>query len=224
MVFVTGDTHIPIDINKLTAKSFPQQKELTKEDFVIICGDCGVVWDNGREDIYWRKWLNDKPFTTLFVDGNHENFALLNKFPVVDFHGGKAHQISSSIFHLMRGEHFILNGKSFFVMGGASSHDKEHRKEGLSWWSEELPSAEEYAHAFAILEKHNWQADYILSHCAPTSIQFELGSSYQPDELTDFLQMVKHRCNFKKWFFGHYHQDIASDTFFCLYNNIIRLK
>lgn len=39
MIYVTGDTHANIDIAKLNTTKFPQQKELTKNDFVIICGD-----------------------------------------------------------------------------------------------------------------------------------------------------------------------------------------
>mgnify|MGYP003293144425 CR=1 FL=1 len=28
---------------------FPEQKEMTKDDFVIICGDFGGVWNRGEE-------------------------------------------------------------------------------------------------------------------------------------------------------------------------------
>lgn len=38
MVFVTGDTHIPIDIHKLNTKKFPEQTNLTRADFVIVLG------------------------------------------------------------------------------------------------------------------------------------------------------------------------------------------
>lgn len=85
MIYITGDTHIPIDIHKLSTSNFGEQKVLTKEDVVIICGDFGGVWDNSKEEMYWRKWLDDKSFTTLFVDGNHENFPLLYKFDEVDY-------------------------------------------------------------------------------------------------------------------------------------------
>jgi len=43
MIFITGDTHIPIDVQKLNDKSFPKQKELTERDYLIICGDFGGV-------------------------------------------------------------------------------------------------------------------------------------------------------------------------------------
>lgn len=39
MVFITGDTHANIDISKLNSKNFSRQKTLTKNDYLIICGD-----------------------------------------------------------------------------------------------------------------------------------------------------------------------------------------
>jgi predicted phosphodiesterase len=82
LIYVCGDTHIPIDIFKLSVGNFPEQKQMTKDDYIIIAGDFGGVWNNSKEELYWRKWLNDKNFTTLFVDGNHENFELSNNhFP-----------------------------------------------------------------------------------------------------------------------------------------------
>ena len=41
MIYITGDTHIPTDVGKLSSKRFPEQKNLTKNDYVIICGDFG---------------------------------------------------------------------------------------------------------------------------------------------------------------------------------------
>lgn len=82
--------------------------------------------------MWWRSWLNDRPFTTLFVDGNHEIFDLLNAYPVENWHGGKIHRIAPSIIHLMRGQLFDIEGKSFFTMGGAESHDREFRTIGIS--------------------------------------------------------------------------------------------
>ena len=39
-VYVTGDTHGDW-MNRLKTDSFPEQKEMTKDDYVIICGDFG---------------------------------------------------------------------------------------------------------------------------------------------------------------------------------------
>jgi hypothetical protein len=67
--------------------------------------------------------LEEKPFTTLFGSGNHENFDLLAEYPVEDWHGGKVQRIRPSVIHLMRGQVYSIQGKTFFTMGGASSHD-----------------------------------------------------------------------------------------------------
>ena len=201
MVFITGDTHIPTDIQKLSTTRFPVQKKLTEKDYLIICGDFGGVWSNSNEEIYWRKWLNNKNFLTLFIDGNHENFDLLKEFPVVDFNGGKAHKITDKIFHLMRGQIYTIDNNKIFTFGGASSHDKEYRKEGTNWWSDEMPTNEEYDEAIRNLELENWDVDYIITHCTATSIQRQIDCSYEENVLTDFLESIKEKSNYKKWLF-----------------------
>ena len=75
MVYITGDTHA--NFSRFEEDKFPIQKEMTKNDYVIICGDFGGVWTFEEEssiEKYWLDWLNERNFTTLFVDGNHENF------------------------------------------------------------------------------------------------------------------------------------------------------
>ena len=171
-IYLTGDTHAKF--NRFTTDNFPEQKNLTKDDYVIICGDFGGVWNylgETNEEKYWLDWLNKKPFTTLFVDGNHENFERLNKYPRMKYHGGMVHRIRDSVLHLMRGYVFDFDGKKFFTFGGAKSHDiqdgildpKDYptlselvkvynirtrfgemlRIKGISWWKEELPTKAE---------------------------------------------------------------------------------
>lgn len=221
MIYITGDTHIPIDINKLSTSNFPEQKQMTKNDYVIICGDFGGVWNNSKEEIYWRKWLNEKKFTTLFVDGNHENFNLLNQYPIEYWHGGKVHKIMSSIYHLIRGQVFDINGYKIFTMGGAFSHDKEWRKEGESWWADEMPSKSEYEEGMNNLDKVNWNVDYVISHTASKEIIRKI-SNYKTDELNSFFSIIDKRLNFKHWYFGHFHNDKDIDNKHTLaYYNII---
>lgn len=246
-VFITGDTHG--DFRRFRTDIFYEQKELTKEDIVLICGDFGL-WDDSPSERYWLNWLEDKPFTTAFVSGNHENYELLATFPVQEWHGGQAQLLRPSVLHLMRGQMFGLCGKRFFTMGGASSHDiedgvlepedpqfkqkyKRLTKQGAlfrvnhrSWWKEELPSQEEYQTARATLERYGWETDYIITHCCPTSVQDALsGGMYQADELTDFFDEVRQKCQFKYWFFGHYHENtVVWQKYVLLYEQIIKLK
>ena len=246
-IFITGDTHGEFD--RFREKVFYEQSALTKEDFVIICGDFGGVWDGSKEEQGWLDWLEAKPFTILFVSGNHENFDLMADYAVEDWHGGKVQRIRPSVIHLLRGQVYDIQGRTFFTMGGGSSHDIDDgilepddpqfrrkcrmlnhqgalfRINHQSWWREELPSGEEYQTARENLEKHNWAVDYIVTHCGPTSVQDSVGKGfYKADALTDFLDEVAERCRFRHWFFGHYHDNqVIHGKFALLYEQIIEV-
>lgn len=68
-------------------------------------------------------FLERRPFTTLFIAGNHENYDALRTYPLEDWHGGKIRRIRPSVLLLERGQVFDVGGKRIFAMGGASSHD-----------------------------------------------------------------------------------------------------
>lgn len=249
MIYCTGDTHG--NWNRFSTDIFPEQKEMTRDDFVIICGDFGL-WADTKEEKYWLDWLNDKPFTTLFIDGNHENFTRLNnEFEVVGFHGGKAHKVRDNIYHLIRGYVFDICDKKIFTFGGAKSHDiddgiidpanfktkkdfqeeykhwvkagKIFRVNNVSWWKEEMPTAEEMAFGLKTLAAHNFKVDFIITHCCPQQV-VSMFSPYKADELTEYFDAVAEKTKFKKWFFGHYHDNrqIMCD-YVMLYEQIIRI-
>ena len=247
-IFITGDAHG--DFTRFKKNIFYEQAELTKDDCVIIAGDFGGVWDGSAGERHWLDWLEAKSFTTLFVSGNHENFDMLAEFPTEEWHGGKVRRVRPSIIHLLRGQIYEIQGKTFFTTGGASSHDISggilepddpqlkrkcrvldhrgalYRVNHRSWWKEELPSQEEYQTTRASLDHHDWQVDYIVTHCGPTSVQAELsGKSYKADALTDSLDEVAGRCQFRNWFLGHYHTNAAiRKKFAVLYEQIIQLN
>lgn len=226
MFYITGDTHIPIDIQKLAPENFELQNNLTRNDYVIICGDFGGVWDNSKIRLEYLQWLNDRNFTTLFVDGNHENFDALYSMPVSPWKGGKVHYIRDNIIHLMRGQIFDIDGTRFFTMGGGNSMDKAFRTIHQSWWPQEMPSEDEYRAAYAGLKTAGYKVDYIISHTAPSSVieKYSLKNHYE-QELTDFFQDIMQKTQFKKWFFGHFHDDIIlNDKFSLMYNKIYDLQ
>lgn len=246
MIYITGDCHG--DYLRFSTENFPEQKQMTKEDYMIIAGDFGF-WKNDREQYYWMKWLQNKPFTTLWVDGNHENFDLLSTYPVEMWNGGEVQYISPSILHLRRGQVFEIDGYKIFTFGGASSHDisggilekddphflekrrylnqnhKLYRINHESWWKEELPSQEEMDTGIRNLEKHHNKVDYIITHCCATSTQALMSAGlFKSDILTDYLEEIRVNTDFKRWYFGHYHDNKAiNDKEILLYEQIIRL-
>lgn len=222
MIYLTGDTHANLDIGKLNTKNFPQQKDLTKNDFLIICGDFGLVWDGSAREIYWQDWLSSRNYTTLFVDGNHENFDILRRMPLSEKFGGQVREIAPDIYHLERGQVLTIDGKKIFVMGGARSVDKDSRIEHLSWWKEEMPAIWEMDRALSALEAVNWEVDYVVTHCAPRSVQQMISPWYENDPMVSFLERVRQDLKFKRWYFGHYHTDRqVNEQFIALYNKVV---
>lgn len=224
-IFVTGDTHRDIDIRKLSSGDFIQQETLTKDDFVVILGDFGCVWSGEPEDSYWLDWLENKNFTTLFVDGNHENFDRLYDYPIDKWNGGKIRKIRSSVFHLVRGQVFEIDKLKVFTMGGATSIDKEFREEGISWWAQELPSPEEYEEAEQNLYKVNWNVDVVLTHTASTKRMIDMGYLKENSDLNQFFDMLEEKLRFKVWYYGHFHEErnMEGGKFRARYNSIERL-
>ena len=212
-IFLTGDTHG--DFSRFRPDIFYEQIGLTKDDCTIICGDFGGIWDGSPEEQGQLDWLEQRPYTTLFVSGNHENYDLLAQYPVEEWRAGAAGSALEPDDPLFKKKCRRLNAR------GAM-----YRVNHQSWWAAELPSEEEYQTARDNLGKHGWEVDYIITHCCPSSVQDELSSGfYQADALTDFLDEIAQRCRFRYQFFGHYHTNkVIREKFVLLYEQIIKLK
>lgn len=222
MVFVTGDCHGEID--RFLPEQFPQIKELTRSDSIIIAGDFGFLWTGDEEDQRILDQIEALGPMILFVDGNHENFDLLSEYPVEEWRGGSVHVLRPHILHLMRGQMYTIEGKRFFTFGGAKSTDKMYRRKGVSWWEEELANADEMMAGAATMEKNGWECNYIITHCAPEKIRLSLGGDYEGDYLTAYLEQIWRNCRYDAWFCGHYHMDRMVNEKFCiLYEEIKRI-
>lgn len=146
----------------------------------------------------------------------------------------------------MCGQIFQLCGKKFFVFGGAKSHDTDagildpeapdfkkkldkewrtYRVNHISWWKEEMASEEKMEEGLRNLSRYNNEVDFIISHCCATSTQVQfVDKTFSADSMTDYLELVKQWVNFKKWFFGHYHENKNIDSKEILINEqIIRI-
>lgn len=232
-VWVTGDVHGSIDIGKLSGRRWPEGKGLTRDDLLIVCGDFGMPWDGSNRERYWLGWLAERPWTTLFVDGNHECFPYLADLPVTERWGGhvQAYPEWPSIVHLMRGEVYQLGDLRVFAMGGASSHDKEWRVEGWSWFPEELPSFEELERGEKNLDAAGWDVDLVVSHCCSSRMLPEAlgaagvgGGCEGRDRLNEWFDTLEDRLGYRQWFFGHYHADVQLDEWHRLiYRDIVRV-
>lgn len=225
-IFITGDIHgypIRLTDEKLNLSGVT----LTKGDKLIICGDFGLPWYNDEEDLKCLAWLSERPFEILFIDGNHENFDLLNSFPVEKRYGGKVHRICDNVYHLMRGEVYRIDGRTFFTFGGATSSDRHMREAHISWWEEEIYGREESLKAIRNLIRAGYKVDYVITHTAPERFSSHLDVHSQGVEacpVARLLSDLSGKIECKKWYFGHFHVDVdINDAATCVYERIIKI-
>ena len=236
--FITGDTHggyggFSGEMKRFSAYEKMLDK-LNKDDYLIIAGDFGFIWkafQSDKDEERWLRYFDSFGFTTLFIDGNHENFDRLDKMEVSEFKGGKVHKISDSVYHLMRGQIYDFDGVKIFTMGGALSIDKEWRTPGISWWKQELITQKDFDEAMKNLAKVDFSVDFVITHTCPQSIvPYALnGKPYNPtwhDESCVYLQKIYEKIKFKKWYFGHWHEELLEigDEFITLWHDIVEIK
>ena len=136
--FIFGDLHDDYNGEAifLTNEKFPEQKELAKEDILFQLGDFGMVWYYPEVREKYKKEqnkLNDianRKFTLLVIPGNHENYDLINKLPIIEKWGGKVYEMKlkkNSIYFALRGEVYTIDNKKYFVFGGAKTQKEENR-------------------------------------------------------------------------------------------------
>ena len=225
MVYITGDTHGDISWFKN-----PKLKKLGEKDILIICGDFGFLWNPKSEaEKKNLEILKSKKYTICFLDGAHENFDVLDAYTPYRWKGGNAHKIANNIFHLMRGEIFTLDNKTFFVMGGGESDDRDMREPGVSWWEEEMPNAEEIKNAEDNLKDANYNVNYILSYEAPAVakdfLKLHLKEAAKISPLNTYLQELTKNVDYYHWYFGSLHTDLQiSKKMTAVFNEIHEIR
>lgn len=208
MLYVTGDTHG--DFSRF--KKFKKDKELTKDDYVLILGDAGILW---TEDLHNRrtiKHLDKLPFTTLFVEGNHTCYPKYKLYPTIKWNGGNVTMLSDSVIHLQRGQVFTIDNKKIFTFGGALSIDRQYRIKDVTWFEEEVPNYKEEIEGLINLELNSYKVDYIFSHDCSESIFQDILYKYKlwnlgTYSLRKYFENISKIVDFRHWYFGHYHYD-----------------
>lgn len=222
--FLKGDIHG----NLFEIIDFINRFNLGKNDNIIILGDCGIAWRKDKKDLdqnikLWNEYGNGVKL--YFIDGNHENFNILNSLPIENNMG----KIADNIYHLRRGQVYEFENKKILVCGGADSIDKYRRIENFTWWKEEAISQE------TIDDIPAGHYDYVLTHCCPRSIfdnnRVYLSTLQFLDEnkinhnSEDMLEQLKNKITFDHWFFAHYHINRNLDEkFTCLFEDFREVR
>ena len=224
MIYITGDTHGDISCFKN-----PKLNKLGEKDILIVCGDFGFIWNpHDKTERKNLEYLKKRKYTICFVDGAHENFDILNSYKPYRWKGGNTHKIADNIYHLMRGEIFTFEGKSFFVMGGGESDDAYMREENVSWWESELPTAEDMRNGVRNIKDTEKNINYILTYEPPTVAKDILKQRTNQNiiisPLNTYLQELMENVQYMHWYFGSLHLDLnISKKMTAVFNEIIQV-
>lgn len=224
MIYVTGDMH-----GEQERFSDPRLRKLKRGDYLIVCGDFGFLWEGSAAERAFIRKLSKKKFTTLFIDGAHENFSVLDSYEVSKWNGGKVHLISDKVIHLMRGQIYEIDDQTIFTMGGGVSSDIDLRFENEMWSEREVPSREELVEGVDNLEKYDANVDLVITHEPPAKLK-EFMTLKDKSEvgitgLNTYLEEMSGVVTFSHWYFGSLHIDKYIDkTHSCVFRNIVEAK
>lgn len=197
MLYCTGDTHGEI-IKRFSFRRNPELRTLTDNDTMFILGDFGLPFgpQTMKETKNVFDFLMEKPWTTIVIGGNHEDYDFWESCPQTQIYDGAARQakIGNILYPIFFIDHItILNieEKHILCIPKAESHDiwnlldpndtnfkrqkRILRKANLwfrvkhqTWWPQEKMDINEN---IDFMEQHEKEYfDYILSHDAPSLI------------------------------------------------------
>ncbi len=207
MIYITGDMHG--DISRFDDRAL---KKLKKKDTLFVCGDFGFVWDGDAQEKKLLEKLGKKKYTIAFLDGRHENYDLLDRYPVSEWNGGRVQVISGNLIHLLRGEIYKVEGKTFFTFGGGESPDHDIRAGAGTFWEAETPTPAQLQNAADNLTLHENHVDYILTH-EPSGKANGFFSVDKPSNGVNLLlNRFEETVSFTRWYFGCLHLDRSMST------------
>jgi len=225
MILATADLHGQHDFRKLDNHRIVSDFGRLPE-FVFVAGDFGVPWSNNpedRQDLYMKKWYEEKPYDLIVIPGNHSNYNRIEMMPREMYHGGWARRYGKNIVFIEKNQILEVEGKTFYCFGGADSTDKEGRVMFESWWPQEQATYADFIEMASLLDRldnNRKEVDYVITHTCPTKIVKAL---YRNDRFNDstskILDYLDGQIKFKHWYFGHMHEDkTLQEKYTCLYD------
>lgn len=228
--YITGDCHG--DFSKI--KLFCDLYSPTEEDVLIVLGDFGANYELGKKDLLRKELLSQLPITILAIHGNHEARPYeLETYVEKQWNGGVVYveEKYPNILFAKDGEIYELGTKKGVAIGGAYSVDKHYRlMTGLPWFESEQPTEEIKQYVENKLTETNWQVDYVFSHTCPfvyepTDLFLDFIAQDRVDKSTEqWLSDIERKLNYKRWYFGHFHDNRTYCQAEMLYEKIIELE
>ena len=170
-ILVAGDWHGDQAWAVNVIKRVPELLAAERTRLVLQLGDFGI-WPGqvGRRYLAAVGWALDQVGAQLwFIDGNHEDFTLLDAAAGAVGGDGRV-RVAPGISYLPRGHRWTWHGRSWLACGGGVSLDRAARTEGRDWWPRE-----EITPAQAAAITRGGRADVMACHDCPSSVRHKFG-------------------------------------------------
>ena len=154
-IAIFGDWHGDADF---ALRQLKKVHENGPVDAYLHVGDFGV-WPGSDFLDKVNETLTEQGKELWFIDGNHEDFNMIRQAES-DYRG--LGTIRSHIYHIPRGFSWVLGGKVFMGLGGATSIDRNLRQAGVSWFRDEEISNKNLNDA--LVRGH---VDVLITHDSP---------------------------------------------------------
>lgn len=223
MIYITGDMHR--DFSRL------YNLNLNNDDILIVLGDTGINYFLNEYDTKCKKRLNNLNIKIFSIRGNHEERPEnINTYKEIEMFDGKVfiEEEYPNLIFAKDGEIYNINNKSFLVIGGAYSVDKEYRiTYGYHWFKDEQLTKEEMKDIYNKVKGKHF--DVVLSHTCPLKYEpiemFLTGIDQSKVDKTmeRFLDKIEEVIEYDKWYCGHYHTEKKIDKIEFLFEKIKNL-
>ena len=210
-VYIAGDWHANFGFVENLLENL---NHFNTSRTIIHVGDLGIFGESDLDE--FDDLLDEYGFNLYWVDGNHENFDLMEKYNIDD---GGLRQMRSRIWHITRGTQFMVDGVRWAALGGAASIDRQYRKQGVSWWPQEYITDEDVENA-CMGEK----VEVMITHDTPQLpvpivLQDHSTARYWPEEDRELsyqnsksILKVMEKIQPAKIFHGHWHMRYTEDV------------
>lgn len=181
-------------------------------DWIIQVGDMGFAYPGTRP------WPADFDERCMWIDGNHDNHELLSKRDEVNFGHDPYHVLWPTKWEkFLRTWEYKPRGSyenGILFVGGASSIDKQNRRQGFDWWPGEDISYEDEQRVLDTIEDVGPENIHtVISHDCPSGFAMIDGLRFHQGDLAcefddsnrKFLEHVRQEVQPERWYFGHYH-------------------
>ena len=216
MIYITGDTHGRFD----RVFDFCHRHETTQDDILIILGDAGINYWGDIRDSVLKNRLSELPITLFCIHGNHEKRpqSIPDYEPDVFCGGVVFHERAyKNILFGVDGQVYDFGGENCLVIGGAYSVDKPYRiARGMQWFEDEQPDAKVKLRVEDRIG--DTRVDVILSHTCPyrylpTEAFLPMIDQSTVDNSTEkWLGEIEEKCDYRRWYCGHFHIDKHIDA------------